>query len=114
MIYLIPSLTGTPLMTSARCFDPSSFRHFPLALKISLKAMAKTVLRLRQPMVFSVQWRTFRTKGCLSKNTALAMVFKLCRTAQKKWRKLDGSNQLAEIICGVKFVNGQPQERAAA
>lgn len=62
----------------------------------------------------TVRLRTYRTKGCLSRNTALAMVFKLCRTAQGKWRKLDGSNQLAEIIRGVKFVNGQLQERAAA
>jgi hypothetical protein len=29
-----------------------------LALKISLKVMASAVLRLRQPLVFTVPWRT--------------------------------------------------------
>ena len=62
----------------------------------------------------TVRLRTYRTKGCLSRTTALAMVFKLCRTAQGKWRKLDGSNQLAEIIRGVKFTDGERQDRAAA
>ena len=58
MICLIPSLNGTPFMSSARWLDPSSFRHFSLALKISLKVMASAVLRLRQPLVFTVRWRT--------------------------------------------------------
>ena len=62
----------------------------------------------------TVRLRTYRTKGCLSRKTALAMVFKLCCSAQRKWRKLNGSNHLAEIIRGVKFVNGERQDRAAA
>ena len=40
--------------------------------------------------------RTVKTKGCLSRKTALAMAFKLILSARRKWRKLDGSNQLAE------------------
>ena len=47
--------------------------------------------------------RTTKTKGCLSRMTALTMVFKLCQSASKKWRRLDGSHQIAEIIQGVKF-----------
>jgi len=62
----------------------------------------------------TVRLRTHRTKGCLSRKTALTMVFKLCQSASKTWRKLDGSNQLADVIDGVKFVNGERQERAAA
>ena len=62
----------------------------------------------------TVRLRTYRTKGCLSRKTAMSMVFKLCQCAQKKWRKLDGSNDLAEIIRGVKFVDGERQDRAAA
>ena len=34
--------------------------------------------------------------------------------ASKKWRRLNGSDQFAEIIRGVKFVNGERQDRAAA
>ncbi len=62
----------------------------------------------------TVRLRTHRTKGCLSRKTALTMVFKLCQSASKTWRKLDGSNQLADVIDGVKFLNGERQERAAA
>ena len=62
----------------------------------------------------TVRLRTYRTKGCLSRKTAMSMVFKLCQSAQKKWRKLNGSNHLAEIIRGVKFVDGERQDRAAA
>ena len=62
----------------------------------------------------TVRLRTYRTKGCLSRKTALAMVFKLCCSAQRKWRKLNGSNHFAEIIRGIKFVNGERHDRAAA
>ena len=34
----------------------------------------------------TVRLRTYRTKGCLSRKTAMAMVFKLCQSAQKKWK----------------------------
>ena len=62
----------------------------------------------------TVRHRTSKTKGCLSRKTAMTMVFKLCQSASKKWRRLDGSHQLAEIIKGVKFKDGEkPIERAA-
>ena len=47
-------------------------------------------------------------------HTALTMVFKLCQSASKKWRRLDGSHHIAEIIQGVKFKDGEKlTERAA-
>ena len=55
----------------------------------------------------TVRLRTIKTKGCLSRMTALTMVFKLCQSASQKWRRLDGSHQLAEIIRGVKFNDGE-------
>jgi transposase-like protein len=54
----------------------------------------------------TVRHRTIRAKGCLSNNTALAMVFKLVDGAQNNWRRLDGHNQLPKIIQGVKFADG--------
>ena len=55
-----------------------------------------------------------RPKGCLSRMTALTMVFKLCQSASKKWRRRDGSHQIADIIQGVKFKDGEKlTERAA-
>jgi hypothetical protein len=49
----------------------------------------------------TVRHRTIRSKGCLSKRTALAMVFKLLEAAQKSWRRLDGHNQLPKLVLGV-------------
>jgi hypothetical protein len=44
----------------------------------------------------------------------MTMVFKICQSASKKWRCLDGSHQLGEIIKGVKFKDGEKLiERAA-
>ena len=58
--------------------------------------------------------RTVKTKGCLNRKTALAMPFKLILSAKRKWRKLNGSDQLADIIDGVPFKDGIKQiERAA-
>jgi transposase-like protein len=54
----------------------------------------------------TVRHRTIRSKGCLSNQTALAMVFKLVDGAQKTWRRLDGHHQLPKIIQGVKFTDG--------
>jgi len=54
----------------------------------------------------SVRHRTYKSKGAFSTTTILTMVFKLCDNAQKHWRKLRGFNYLAEVIRGVKFVDG--------
>jgi transposase-like protein len=62
----------------------------------------------------TVRLRTTKTKGCLSRETALAMVFKLMLSARKKWRRLDGSNHLAEVIQGIKFEDGIKQIQCAA
>jgi putative transposase len=54
----------------------------------------------------TVRLRTHKTKGCLSRSTGLAMVFKLMQAAEKKWRRLTGAQRMAEIITGVKFKDG--------
>jgi putative transposase len=62
----------------------------------------------------TVRLRTTRTKGCLSRRTALTMVFRLCQSAQKRWRRLDGPGRLAEVVRGVRFVDGERQVQDAA
>jgi len=62
----------------------------------------------------TVRHRTKRTKGCLSRETGLAMAFRLMMSAQAKWRKLDGRNRLPEVIRGVEFRDGVRQRQAAA
>jgi putative transposase len=56
----------------------------------------------------TVRLRTDKTKGCLSRQTALAMVFKLAKSAERHWRRLDGSGRLAQVIQGVRFRDGEP------
>jgi putative transposase len=62
----------------------------------------------------TVQHRTGKTKGCLSRKTRLAMAFKLMMSAQVKWRKLDGANRMPEIIQGIEFNDGIKQLQNAA
>ena len=66
----------------------------------------------------TVRLRTDKTKGCLSRQTALAMVFKLAKSAERHWRRLDGSGRLAQVIQGVRFRDGEPvdvlEDQAAA
>ena len=62
----------------------------------------------------TVRLRTTKTKGCLSRETALAMVFKLILSAKRKGRKLDGSKQLAGIFEGVPFKDGIKLTKYAA
>ena len=54
----------------------------------------------------TVRLRTARTKGCGSRRATLTMVFKLAQEAQKTWRRLKGSNRIAQVIAGVKFIDG--------
>lgn len=58
----------------------------------------------------TVRLRTARTKNCGSRNTTLAMAFKLVETAQKKWQRLRGYKYIADIITGVKFTDGIKQK----
>lgn len=54
----------------------------------------------------TIRHRTKRTKGCLSRDTMLHMMFKLGQCAQSKWRRLRGFDYLAKVISGVKFKDG--------
>ena len=66
----------------------------------------------------TVRLRTATTKGRLSRRTALAMVFKLAKSAERHWRRLDGSDRLCQLIEGVRFRDGEPvqatEDHAAA
>ena len=62
----------------------------------------------------TVRLRTAKTRGCLSRETMLSMVFKLCQSAQKRWRRLQGYKRIADVVRGVQFIDGESQERIAA
>lgn len=61
----------------------------------------------------TVRHRHRQTKGCGSRLATMTMVFKLCEAAEKKWRKLNGSQWMTKVIEGVKFVDGELLEEAA-
>lgn len=54
----------------------------------------------------TVRLRTSKTKGCLSKTTALTMVFKLIQAAEKKWQRIQGYKLLPVILPGEEFIDG--------
>lgn len=58
----------------------------------------------------TVRLRTAKTRGCVSRAGILAMVFKLTKSAEQRWRKLKGSARLAQVIKGVRFKDGLQEE----
>jgi len=54
----------------------------------------------------TIRHRTKRSKGCLSRDGMLHMMFKLGQCAQENWRRLRGFNSLGKVITGVKFRDG--------
>ena len=62
----------------------------------------------------TVRLRTAKVRGCFSALTVITMAFKLCQCAEKRWIRLHRPERLAEVINGVKFVNGIEEKRIAA
>ncbi len=54
----------------------------------------------------TIRHRTKQTKGCLTRDGMLHMMFKLGRCAEKTWRRLRGFGQLAQVIEGIQFTDG--------
>jgi putative transposase len=54
----------------------------------------------------TIRHRTDRAKGCVTRDTMLAMIYKLGMCAQKRWRRIRGFDHLAKVIAGVKFKDG--------
>ena len=54
----------------------------------------------------TIRHRTKRSKGCLSRDGLLYVMFKLGQCAEQNWRKLPGFDYLSKAITGVTFKNG--------
>jgi putative transposase len=54
----------------------------------------------------TIRHRTKRSKGCLTRDGMLHMMFKLGQCAQENWRRLRGFDYLAKVITGIKFRDG--------
>jgi transposase-like protein len=62
----------------------------------------------------TVRLRTDKTRGCLSRVTMLAMVFKLYQSAAKRWHRLRAAHYLPEVMHGIIFKDGLRVEQDAA
>ncbi len=54
----------------------------------------------------TVRLRTKKSRNCGSRDSTLAMVFKLMESAQKRWIKIRGFNLLTLVVNNVKFEDG--------
>lgn len=54
----------------------------------------------------TIRHRTNKSKGCVSRETMLTMIYKLAMCAEKQWRRIKGFDYLAKVIEGVKFKDG--------
>jgi transposase-like protein len=57
----------------------------------------------------TIRHRTVRTKGCLTRDGMLHMMFKLGQCAEKTWRRLRGFRELPKVIAGIQFMDGLEQ-----
>ena len=55
----------------------------------------------------TVRLRTKKARGCGSRATTLAMVFKLLQTAQKRWKRIKGFRLLELVVDNVEFRDGE-------
>lgn len=62
----------------------------------------------------TIRLRHKRTKGNGTRRTSLAMMFKLAQSAEKRWRRLRGHQQIIHVIEGRSFKDGILQQETAA
>ena len=54
----------------------------------------------------TVRLRTKRTRSCGSRDTTLAMIYKLIESAQGRWKRIKGFALLTLVVNNVKFIDG--------
>lgn len=54
----------------------------------------------------TIRLRTVKTRNCVSAKSGLYLMHQLAMSAQKRWRRLRGFRQLADVIAGVNFIDG--------
>ena len=54
----------------------------------------------------TVRLRTYKTKGCGTREATLTMVFKLAEAAENGWQRLHSYGLLTLVASGIKFVDG--------
>ena len=72
-------------------------------VRVVLEGLEAVVIVVVGP---TVRLRQRVTKGAGSRTKALMMAFKLLVMAEERWRKVNGSELLALVRAGVRFVDG--------
>ena len=78
-----------------------AFYEFPAAHWIHIRSS-----NVIESSFATIRHRTDRTKGCLTRDGMLAMIYKLGESAEHSWRRLRGFEWLAKVVEGVKFRDG--------
>jgi transposase-like protein len=89
--------------------DLFAFYDFPSAHWIHLRTTNPI-----ESTFATVRLRQRRTKGNGTRKATLTMVYKLCKEAEKNWRRLRGFNLIPLVESGVRFVNGELVHEAIA
>jgi len=106
------SLYGTKFPKACECLTKDkdvlfTFYDFPAEHWIHLRSTNPI-----ESTFATVRHRTKRTKGCGTRLATLTMVFKLCKQAEKTWKRIKGYRLIAKVIQGVKFVDGELTDEA--
>ncbi|MCA1604561.1 MAG: IS256 family transposase [Acidobacteria bacterium] len=86
-----------------------SFYHFPAAHWVHLR----TTNAIESSFAM-VRHRSRQTKGCGSREATLALVYKLGRECEHKWRRLNSPQLIDKVIRGVVFADGLELTQQAA
>lgn len=120
-------------MADSRAAAEQAFDHFLTTYEVKYAKAAECLVKDRQALLTfydfpaehwphirttnpiestfaTVRLRTAKTRGCVSRAGILAMVFKLTKSAEQKWRKLKGHTRLAQVVQGVRFKDGLQEE----
>ncbi len=84
-----------------------TFYDFPAAHWIHLRTTNPI-----ESTLATVRLRHRRTKGSGTRSACLTMVFKLCQSAEKHWRRLNKATLTWEVLKGKKFIDGIQQDAA--
>jgi len=106
------SLYGTKFPKACECLTKDkdvlfTFYDFPAEHWIHLRSTNPI-----ESTFATVRHRTKRTKGCGTRLATLTMVFKLCKQAEKTWKRIKGYRLITKVIEGVRFVDGELADEA--
>jgi transposase-like protein len=101
------TLYGTKFPKASECLTKDkdvlfTFYDFPAEHWIHLRSTNPI-----ESTFATVRHRTKRTKGCGTRLATLTMVFKLCKQAEKTWKRIKGYRLITKVIEGVRFVDGE-------